>query len=293
MLLATRVLKSFARGGLDPVVADDPKMLEGDGVRLYLYPADLLVRGKKQRTATARAAVTRELLHAPAHLVRDEVAQKLEDQLARMWDVVQRRGEGHVHGLARGRIDEINRDLERADIPYEDWVLLYMNLLRLDRAVATEPASSERALHANDTVARNGLRPREEGRIMMVNETRPATPTGVLIREAVDEARDLIKTEVELAKTEVRQEVKGIVRSVIAFAAAALVGILAIAVLLVAFGIATFPKVWPSLVVGIALLAIAGVAVAVGIAALPKKMPLEKTRERVETDVQILKERLA
>jgi uncharacterized membrane protein YqjE len=294
MLLATRVLKWFARGGLDPVVADDPRMLVGDGVKLYLYPADLLVRGEKQRTAAARAAVVRELLHAPAHLVKHETAQKLEDQLARMWDIVELRGEGHVRGLARARVDEINRDLERADIPYEDWVLLYMNLLRLDRAVATEPESPERALHANDTVARNERQLREEGRTMIVNETRPATtPTGVLIRDAVDEARDLIKTEVELAKTEVRQEVKGLVRSAIAFAAAGIVAMLALAVLLVAFGIATFPKAWPSLVVGISLLVIAGVSVAIGVASLPKKMPLEKTRERMGTDVQILKERFA
>ncbi len=128
--------------------------------------------------------------------------------------------------------------------------------------------------------------------MMIVNE-RPETPTGALLREAVDEARDLIKTEVELAKSEVRTEVRGVMRSVIAFAAAGIVAFLAFAVLLVALGIATFPNPWPTLIAGIVLLVGAGVAVAVGISSLPKKMPLEKTIARVETDMQLLKERLA
>ena len=150
MLLATRVLKWFARGGLDPVVADDPKRLLGNGVALYLYPADLLIRGRAKTAAHVRAALVRELIHAPVHLVENERAQQIEDQIARMWDVVALRGEGNVRNPARGRVAEIARDLERADIPYDDWVLLSMNLLRLERAVATRPGSSSRVLQLPD-----------------------------------------------------------------------------------------------------------------------------------------------
>lgn len=127
---------------------------------------------------------------------------------------------------------------------------------------------------------------------MTVNDNRSDTPSGALIRQAMEQARDLIKTEVDLAKGDVRQEVKGVARSAIAFAVGAAVGLLAVAVLLVSFGIATFPHVLPTFIVGMVLVLMAGVAVGLGVAMLPKK-PLAKTRDRLEAGVQTLKERIA
>jgi uncharacterized membrane protein YqjE len=128
---------------------------------------------------------------------------------------------------------------------------------------------------------------------MTVNETRPSTPTGELIREAIDGARDLLKAEVELAKGEVREEVKAASRAAIAFTIGAMLGFLALAVLLITLGIATFPHILPTLIIGIVLLVLAAVAVGIGAAVLPRKPPLGHTRERLGTDVQVLKERLA
>ena len=140
MALSTRVLKWFARGGLDPIVVDDPRMLRGQGVELYLYPADLLLRGKKVLVGRVRAAMVRALTQAPAYLVADPRAQHIEDEIDRMWQVVQRHADPSEMGvLARGRVREISRELDKADVPYEDWTLLYSNLHRLERAVCGGP----------------------------------------------------------------------------------------------------------------------------------------------------------
>lgn len=139
MSLATRVLKWFARSGLDPIVADNPKKLAGEGVELYLYPADLLLRGKKGTVARVRAALARELLRAPAHLAGNERAQELEDEIQRMWDVVERHHGQPIGGLARGRLHEIATALDHTELEFDEWILLYTNLQRLERAVCGGP----------------------------------------------------------------------------------------------------------------------------------------------------------
>jgi hypothetical protein len=139
MGLATRVLKWFARGGLDPIVADDPRMLHAKDVSLYLYPGDLLVRGEKKAVARVRAALLRELLHADAWLTEEPEAQHIEDELHRMWDVVQRHADRPIRGTARMRVGEIARELEKTPLPVDQWSLLFLNLHRLERAVAHGP----------------------------------------------------------------------------------------------------------------------------------------------------------
>ena len=139
MSLATRVLKWFARGALDAIVAEDPRKLSAPGVELYLYPADLLLRGKPAQVARVRAVLARELLHAPAHLAREPRAQEIEDELQRMWDVVERK-RGQVAWLARGRVREIAVELDHTDLPFEEWILLYVNLHRLERAICGGPS---------------------------------------------------------------------------------------------------------------------------------------------------------
>ena len=76
--------------------------------------------------------------------------------------------------------------------------------------------------------------------------------TGALVRDALDEVRTLFKTEVALAKDEVRSEIAGAKTSVMAFAGAAAAAFLGVAMLLVAFATAMFPRWVPSLLVGLA-----------------------------------------
>jgi hypothetical protein len=59
MRLASTVLKTLARGTIDAVVTQEPKMLRGEGLEVYLYPADLLLRGTHSQVAHVRAAMTR------------------------------------------------------------------------------------------------------------------------------------------------------------------------------------------------------------------------------------------
>jgi uncharacterized membrane protein len=126
---------------------------------------------------------------------------------------------------------------------------------------------------------------------MLEVDPRPGVSTGDLIREAVDETRSLLKAEVALARDEFRAEVKEFKVAVAALAAAALLLVLGLAFLLMSL-ILSIPPHWLSaLIAGLILVALAAGAGLLGYSLIPKK-PMEKTKERLETDVHMLKERV-
>src|SRR5207248_1567005 len=119
-----RVLKWFARGALVPIIAEHPKMLRGEDLELYLYPADLLIRGKPVKVAKVRALLVTEMLNAPAHLVEDPAGQAIEDELHRLWGAAERpHGPGQIGDGARDRVRAVAQKLARAALPLEQWSL--------------------------------------------------------------------------------------------------------------------------------------------------------------------------
>ncbi len=69
-------------------------MLRGDGLEVYLYPADLLLRGTHAQVAHVRAAMTRTWVERYAFTVSDEAAQSLQRRLQELWQHAQTRGKG-------------------------------------------------------------------------------------------------------------------------------------------------------------------------------------------------------
>lgn len=123
-------------------------------------------------------------------------------------------------------------------------------------------------------------------------DLRAGLSTADLMREAIDELRSLLRAEVALARDELRREVERAKAAALSMAVAALLGVLALGALFIAFAIYIFPSALPALIVGLALLIGAAVAAAVGVTLRPRD-PLHETRDRLRTDVQVLKERIA
>jgi uncharacterized membrane protein YqjE len=115
--------------------------------------------------------------------------------------------------------------------------------------------------------------------------------TADLIREVIDESQSLLKTEVALARDEFRREVHELRVAAIAIGAAALLMTLGLAMLLVSLILAIPPHWLSALIAGLILVMMAAGAGLLGYSSLPKK-PMEQTKERLETDVHMLKERV-
>lgn len=120
----------------------------------------------------------------------------------------------------------------------------------------------------------------------------PETPISDLVKDALAEGQELVRLEIALAKSEVKETIKETKVAAIAFGVALLTTILALAMLLVALVFALGGTGLAALGVAGLLLVVTGIMGALGWSQLPKK-PLDKTRHRLETDVRELKEHFA
>jgi hypothetical protein len=116
--------------------------------------------------------------------------------------------------------------------------------------------------------------------------------TAELVKSAMFEAKELVRIEVELAKNDVKHELKSVQRAAICFGIAAGASLLVLCLLAVALVLALGGTALVALAVAGAFLVIGLTAGFIGYGLLPKH-PLENTRRRLLTDVNELKEHIA
>jgi uncharacterized membrane protein len=116
--------------------------------------------------------------------------------------------------------------------------------------------------------------------------------TAELFKEAMDEARQLVRLEVALAKEEVKHELVSAKRAAVAFGVAAAASLVVLALLAMALVLALGGTAVTALLVALAFLVVAGGAAYAGYSMLPKQ-PMEQTRRRLQTDLNQLKEHVA
>ena len=308
MVLATSIVRTLSRSAITPIRTNDLRRIRSEGIELYLYPADLLLRGQPSKVARVRAMMSRTRLDAHAYLVASPAAQHVQDELARLWQVVsdkERRSEPVGDALA-SRVRDIFRELARTDVAYGEWIILESLVRRIERqllhaegAVAPEldeqpDLLDEVARMANDTGATSAVRG-----MVMANESEASKspdrssldelPVSELISRALSEVKDLARVEIELAKEDVRSETKAALRAAIALGIGASAGVIALSLLLVALVLALGGAPWVPLALALGFAVVAGAGGAAGRAWRPRK-PLELTRRRLESDVDHLKE---
>lgn len=116
--------------------------------------------------------------------------------------------------------------------------------------------------------------------------------TADLFREALDEAKELVRIEIEIAKSEVEIEIARAKRAAIGLAIALAAGVFVVCLLGTALVLALGGTVLVALSVAAVTLLVGGVAAWVGYSLLPKR-PLERTRHRLASDVGQLREHVA
>jgi hypothetical protein len=121
------------------------------------------------------------------------------------------------------------------------------------------------------------------------------TPTNALVKELVQTMTQLLKTHVELAKTEAMMQARREVRAGAYMASAGLISLYGLMFLLAAAGAAlaiVLPTWLALLIVGAVALGGAGIMAGIGWSKRVKR-PLWRTRETIEEDVRWLKPRTA
>ncbi len=294
MALSTKVIKFFARGAIDSLIVDDPKMIKAPGLELYLYPGDLLLRGEKYKVARVRAMMGRTMLERDAWLVEGARAQRLQDELGRLWEAIQRHRDPDdaAEGL-KARLKQISDDSAKPDISYEDWVMLD----RISRRIAGKLQHTESLIDEGSLEeAKQASRKKE---IVSEPISRPAlsqrpedSSTVQLIEAAIKESRELVRVEVALAKLELEKQLKQAVRAAIGFVAAAVLAIIGLTLFAVAIVLALGGTGGIAAAVAGVVVSLAALAGYIGYSLLPKN-PLERTRHHLEDDFKQLKEHVA
>jgi uncharacterized membrane protein YqjE len=116
--------------------------------------------------------------------------------------------------------------------------------------------------------------------------------TADLVKEAMGEAKELVRLEVELAKEDVKEELRQIQRAAIGFGVALASTLIVLCLLAVALVLALGGTALVALAMAGVFLVLAAIAGYAGYRLLPK-VPIEKTRHRLENDMNQLKEHIA
>jgi uncharacterized membrane protein YqjE len=324
MALSTKVLKVLAHGMVSPIVAEQVKCIRADGLELYLYPSDLLLRGNPEKVSLVRAMLTRTAVDADAYLVGSEAGQCIQDELGRLVDVIRKHENRHddVGRAAGSRLVDIWNEMNQSKLPFDEWVMLESIARRVERRLVRQkvgvealPLDSEDdeldkvAGQANAALTvktepwgmpKKHSSERQENvmaiEVASPSERNPAlleeASTADLVREAMDEAKELVRLEVELAKEEVKEEIQHAKHAAISIGVALAAAVIVLCLLAVALVLALGGTPLAALLVAAGFLVVAGVAAWIGYGMIPKS-PLEKTRHRLENDVNQLKEHIA
>jgi uncharacterized membrane protein YqjE len=118
-----------------------------------------------------------------------------------------------------------------------------------------------------------------------------AVPTTELMRQVLDETRELVRLETRLARDELHTDLKQLQAAAILGGVALLLGLLTLSTLLVAVVLAAGARAGVAFIIASLLLLGASVLAALAYRKLPKP-PLARTRDRLTSDVTQLKEHI-
>lgn len=298
MGLALRVLKFFAHGAIDSMVADHPLMVRAQNMEMFLYPGDLLLRGGKIEVARVRALLGQTKLEEHAYLVEHPKAQELQDDLGRLQEVIDRHQRpSQIGDSARSRLRATVAESTKANLTFEEWIVLDRIARRIEtKLLDQESLVDEATLAEGSPLAKAQLQKAEAAAddAALERAPRPLAEASVLelVERGIREATELAKLEVAVAKQEAAQQVKEATRGIIGFALAAALIVVALALVAVALVFAIKATAVTALAVAGGALVVALVLAGVGYSLLPKS-PLGLTRKHVTGDLKQFKEHLA
>jgi hypothetical protein len=277
-------------------------------LEVTVLPNETILRGVPVVVGKARALCTEVYGPRPILSCFDAGARDLEAHAKRVWSIYLENPRDHRRSdILEQRITELSAQLSRLNLPWDEWQLVYRLLLQVDRALHGDPPLLQHAQHTEENHMADEKvplpPPHEPRRLPPARQglaTQPAASmerlsNKELIGAVIDSATQLAKKEIELAKSELRADIKQEVAMAKGLGVAGLCALWAVSLMLVACALA-LGKVIPEWA---AALIVSGVVLAVGtIAGLigwgkRVKTPLEATRRTLKEDALWAKERLA
>src|SRR6185312_14629304 len=221
--------------------------------------------------------------------------QALEKELRRLWKIYDENPAAHAGSrILLARLDEITRALGELAVSFDDWQIIYRQILQVERAVR-----GERQLLEDEAPAATPGEAREGEGIMAMREPEGSAlegaGTGTLVKELVSQVELLARKEVGLAKVELGANLHKEAGVAGGLGLAAVTLLITITLLLVT-AVLGLSLVLPGWAAG---LIISGVTLAVssvlGLLSWSRRVlkPMARTRETLKEDYTWARERLA
>jgi uncharacterized membrane protein YqjE len=265
-------------------------------LEVVLTPSGVTLRGKENTTAKAHGLIAEAMTGTSALQSMAPKAQIIEKQIKDVWKVYAARPEDHVgSGLLLDRLTEISREIANLPVPYEEWQIVYRQALQLSRALHGQGQLLEKHISKEDPMSTTNEAQAVTGTARADQESLRNLPLKDLLSDITDRVGLLVTKEVELAKAEIKSDIKSEIAMGKYLGIAVLCGLLGINMLLVAaaFALARLVPGWAaSLIVAAPFIVLSVVAGAIGWAKRVKK-PLEETRASLKEDFEWTKNRIA
>jgi len=280
------------------------------------YTSGALIEGRAPQVARAHGLVAEAATMTEGLQTQHASSQDLEKQIKEVWKVFAVDPVAHVRSARlRARLGEMSEALGKLDAEFDEWQVLYRQLLQLDRALDGDKQLLESTIdEKGDVVMPEKDTNHERPRVLVPSMARPPAPatvasvgkaqrqpeleaasTATLMAELASQATALAKKEIELAKVELREDLHQEVAAASRLGVAALAGFLTVNLLLVT-GVLALARAMPAwgaglIASGLTLL----LAAAMGMSGwkLIMRAPLERTRRTLKEDARWTKERLA
>jgi Putative Actinobacterial Holin-X, holin superfamily III len=277
-------------------------------LELTVLPNETILRGKPVLVGKARALCTEVYGPRPIIQTFDAGARELEAHAKRVWAIYLEQPRAHRRSdVLERRIMELSAELSRLNLPWDEWQVIYRLLLQVDRALHGDEPLLQHAQHteeehmADKKVALPApgeprrLPPARQGLQTAVPGSMQQLSNRELIGSVIENATQLAKKEIELAKSELRADIKKEVAMAKGLGVAGLCALWSVSLMLVACALAlgkVIPEWAAALIVAGAVLAVGTIAGVVGWGKRVKK-PMEATLRTLKEDALWAKERLA
>jgi hypothetical protein len=309
LVAPSRILLSIGGPAFASIASDQVEHYRNpDHLAISVLPNETLLDGKADLVARAHAICTE--VYAPRRVIQtfSAEARRLEARIERLWAIYRDSPGAHRDSrVLRSGLAEVAAELGERTLPWDEYQIVYRLLLQFDRALAGKPPLLDKAQDVRHPKERHSMaeerialpapgtmekRQRFNG-AMKVPVDRMTNRE--LIAHVVDNATLLARKEIELAKADMRKDLKAEIAMAKGLGVAGVCALCTLNLLLVACAMALGQVIaeWAAaLIVAAVVLAVGTVA---GMIGWNKRVtsPLETTRRSLKEGARWARERLA
>lgn len=136
----TRILNWFGGEAFRAYVPERLEHFTSDNLEMSLYPSGVLLRGERRFITLAHGLIAETVVHSDGLQTSSAETQYLEKQIRTLWRIYDEDPAANAASVPLlDRVGELTKKLSALDVEFDDWQIVYRQLLQVERAVRGRP----------------------------------------------------------------------------------------------------------------------------------------------------------